>query len=357
MILVRSRTTMTARALSTGVDSRGGGRSSAAADDEAHGPEAAYAGLLALQSGVVSRRQLITTPVSSRTTSSDSCAARPCPVHDGVFVNHTGAPTWLQRAWVGVLPRLAGRPAATTAHSALPTDRAERPRRSVIHLAVDRDRHRCGAHRLPLAPHELGSTTGAVEHQPTSGAHRGGADRRGGPQAGRLRRDRRACRCDPARRPRTAGRIREHLTLAARPPPRLPPDVLARPGPWHVLGARARLPHPGRAGRTVSRTACGRCATRATVRSTATSSTTHFEQVVELDGRMWHDSVERHDADLDRDLDAAVGPPGDRPAGVGPGLRRGRARPPYASGACSPRAAGRARLTRCPDCPTATLAG
>jgi very-short-patch-repair endonuclease len=28
--------------------------------------------------------------------------------------------------------------------------------------------------------------------------------------------------------------------------------------------------------------------------------------VVELDGRLWHDSAEQRDADLDRDLDAAV---------------------------------------------------
>ena len=46
-----------------------------------------------------------------------------------------------------------------------------------------------------------------------------------------------------------------------------------------------------------------------------------LDQVVELDGRMWHDSAEQHDADLDRDLDAAVEPARDRPAGVGPGLR------------------------------------
>jgi predicted methyltransferase len=31
-----------------------------------------------------------------------------------------------------------------------------------------------------------------------------------------------------------------------------------------------------------------------------------FEQVVELDGRLFHDSADARDADLDRDLDAAV---------------------------------------------------
>ena len=31
-----------------------------------------------------------------------------------------------------------------------------------------------------------------------------------------------------------------------------------------------------------------------------------FGQLIELDGRMWHDNATQHDADLDRDLDAAV---------------------------------------------------
>ena len=67
-----------------------------------HEPRA-YADLLALQSGVVSRRQLL-----------DDAGLQPhdlqrlvrrrdlVRVHDGVFVDHTGDLTWLQRAWVGV---------------------------------------------------------------------------------------------------------------------------------------------------------------------------------------------------------------------------------------------------------------
>lgn len=32
-----------------------------------------------------------------------------------------------------------------------------------------------------------------------------------------------------------------------------------------------------------------------------------FDLIVELDGRMFHSKFQRHDSDLDRDLDAAVG--------------------------------------------------
>jgi hypothetical protein len=61
-------------------------------------------------------------------------------VHDGVFVNHTGELTWLQRAWVGVQ---VAWPAALSHDSAIRAD--DGPGRSgredsLIHLAVARDR-------------------------------------------------------------------------------------------------------------------------------------------------------------------------------------------------------------------------
>ncbi len=53
------------------------------------------------------------------------------PVHDGIYVNHTGPLTWWQRAWAAVL---YAAPAALCLESALTDEGA------VIHVAVSRDR-------------------------------------------------------------------------------------------------------------------------------------------------------------------------------------------------------------------------
>ena len=98
------------------------------------------AALLALQSGVVSRRQLHDAGLEPHDLKRLLRQRDLVRLHDGVFVNHTGAPTWLQRAWAGVL--LAW-PAALSHDSAIRA--ADGPGRSgrddrTIHLAVDRRR-------------------------------------------------------------------------------------------------------------------------------------------------------------------------------------------------------------------------
>lgn len=100
----------------------------------------AYASLLALQSGVVSRRQLHDAALQPHDLKRLLRRRDLVRLHDGVFVNHTGALTWLQRSWAGVL--LAW-PAALCHDSAIRA--ADGPGRSgrddrTIHLAVDRDR-------------------------------------------------------------------------------------------------------------------------------------------------------------------------------------------------------------------------
>ncbi|WP_235734929.1 hypothetical protein [Nocardioides alcanivorans] len=64
------------------------------------------------------------------------------PIHPGVYVDHTGPPSWLQRAWAAVLH---GWPAALCAESALRAwdgpGRRGHPDAGAIHIAVDRNRH------------------------------------------------------------------------------------------------------------------------------------------------------------------------------------------------------------------------
>jgi hypothetical protein len=106
------------------------------------------------QAGVISRRQAL------------DCGLRPhdiarmlrrrewARIHDGVYVDHTGPPTWLQRAWAGVL---FSAPAALCHHSAIRAHEGpgrREDRESVIHVAVALDRHvvepeGVQLHRLP----------------------------------------------------------------------------------------------------------------------------------------------------------------------------------------------------------------
>ena len=266
----------------------------------------AYADLLALQSGVVSRRQLL-----------DDARLQPYDIqrmlrrrdlvrlHDGVFVNHTGNLTWLQRAWAGVL---AAWPAALARESAIRA--ADGPGGGgrddpVIHLAVDRDRHArtpvgYQLHRMtrfdervqwnaspPRVRVEEALLDVAVRQPDDFGAIAVLADaiqsRR--TQAARLREALDARPRQP-RRDFLSGVIADlqngtcsvlehgYLTLVERP---------------HGLPTGSRQVHDTRR--------------RSLYRDVLYDE---FDQLVELDGRMWHDSATQRDADLDRDLDAAV---------------------------------------------------
>src|SRR3954465_13409440 len=80
------------------------------------------------QAGVVSRRQLVAlgaTDVDIRRWVRRRELTR---IHTGVYVNHTGPPTWTSRAWAAVLFHW---PAALTDESSV--NRAGHP----IHVAVD----------------------------------------------------------------------------------------------------------------------------------------------------------------------------------------------------------------------------
>lgn len=72
--------------------------------------------LLSLQSGVISRRQLEASGVGPAGIERAVRRRELTRVMPGVFVDHTGEPTWIQRAWAGVLYAW---PAALSGHSAL----------------------------------------------------------------------------------------------------------------------------------------------------------------------------------------------------------------------------------------------
>lgn len=98
--------------------------------------------LLDLQAGLVSRHQVLALSGESDATIRRRLRRREwAQVHPGVYVNHTGPLTWLQRAWAAVL---TAAPAALSHGSALRA--ADGPGRrgttdaEPIHVAVDRNR-------------------------------------------------------------------------------------------------------------------------------------------------------------------------------------------------------------------------
>lgn len=97
--------------------------------------------LLELQSGVVSRRQLLSSGLAAHDVRRLVRRRELVRIHHGVYLDHTGQPTWLQRAWAAVL---AVWPAALCHESAIRA--AVGPGRTgkneqSIHVAVSLGRH------------------------------------------------------------------------------------------------------------------------------------------------------------------------------------------------------------------------
>ena len=83
------------------------------------------------QDGVVARWQLLEAGASDNDVRRWLRRRELVVLHPGVYVNHTGPPTWVNRAWAGVLLHW---PAALTHESVVHTAG------DVIHVAVDRSR-------------------------------------------------------------------------------------------------------------------------------------------------------------------------------------------------------------------------
>lgn len=98
--------------------------------------------LMAAQEGVVSRRQVHTHGFDDSFIESRIRRKDWARVHRGVYVDHTGSPTWKQRAWAAVLVTW---PSALCHESALVLAGLRSPdvdalRRPILHVAVDQSR-------------------------------------------------------------------------------------------------------------------------------------------------------------------------------------------------------------------------
>jgi len=261
--------------------------------------------ILREQDGVASRRQLLDVELRQHDLERMLRRRELTVVHPGVYVEHTGPLTWQQRAWAGVL---FAWPAALSHRSALRA--SEGPGRRtrddrLIEVAVDRQRHQTepegvrirrthGLHdrvQWNLGPPRIRYDDALIDvaaDAPTDldavaaladacGARRTTAARllRTLDQRQRVRRRTwlESILADVAQ---GTCSVLEHGYL----------DLVERP---HGLPRGRRQASHRHAGSTVFR------------------DVDYDGLVVELDGRLFHDSTRARDLDLERDLDAAVG--------------------------------------------------
>lgn len=305
--------------------------------------------LLALQSGVISRAQCLDAGLQPHDVRRLLRRRELAPVHDGVYVDHTGAPSWLQRAWAGVL---AMAPAALTHESAIRAVRGpgvRGPDSGIIHVAVARERrslvppdgvrlhHLADLSRKALwntSPPRVRMEEAAVDVAAEASDELETIARLADVVQGRLT---------------TPGRIRGALDGRSRIARRefiagVLDDVAA--GTCSVLehGYLSRVERPHglpTAERQV------RDSVRGPVLRDARYSTYGVD--VELDGRLFHDNARARDLDLDRDLASAVA--GRRAVRLGWGQVFGRpCRTAEAIGSLLSRAGWSGRVRRCPAC-------
>ncbi len=262
---------------------------------------------LSLQAEVISRRQAIEAGLAPHEIRRLLRRREWAPVHPGVYVSHTGPLTWVQRAWAGVL---FSWPAVLCHESALrvcdgPGQRG-RVNEDTIHVAVDRRRttlveppgirvhHLAGLQERALW--NLGPPRLRYEEAALDVA----ADARTDFAA--IAALAKACQS----RRTTATRLGITLAARARAPRRHWLEAVLRDvsdGTCSVLehGYLTRVERPHHLPR----------ATRQLL-STSSSGVVYRDAqygevcLVELDGRLFHDSATQRDADFERDLDAAV---------------------------------------------------
>jgi hypothetical protein len=262
--------------------------------------------LLRNQSGVIARRQVLAGGMEDLDIRRLLRRREWAIVHDGVYVDHTGEPTWLQLAWAGVL---FAWPAALCHDSALRAadgpGRRERSAADPIHVAVDRDR--AFAAPAGIVPHRLGDFHAKVQWN--LGPPRVRVEQAVLDVAAESRDDFATiavlAQAVQSRRT-TAQRIGEALEGRSRIARRkFLGDVLRdlADGTCSVLehGYLDRVERPHglpRPSRQLLESSRGPIYRDAAYR--------RFGLVVELDGRLFHSSAEARSHDLDRDLDAAI---------------------------------------------------
>ena len=262
--------------------------------------------LLAVQAGVLSRRQLLALGLADHDIARMLRRRIWATVHEGVYVNHTGELTWLQRAWAAVL---FSWPAALSHGSALRASDGPGAKQSdapTLHVMVERNRrlvappgvrvhrrHGFAAHvQWNLGPPRVRYEQAALDVAATA--------------ASEFEAVAALAKVVSSRRT-TAARV----LLAATERQRLPRrdwicDVLRdiSEGTCSVLehGYLNRVERPHGLPRA-RRQSAGVGRVGRIYRDAA-----YTEQVlVELDGRLFHDSTGARDRDFDRDLVALVG--------------------------------------------------
>jgi len=261
--------------------------------------------LLADQDGVVSRRQAHEVGVSDPELRSLLRRRMLAKVHPGVYVDHTGKPTWNQLAWAAVLlcwPAVLAGSSALRAHEGPGTSRSVGP----IVVAVARDRHpasRAGIrvvrrdHLEQRAQWNLGPPRLRYEEAVVDVAAEARSDFAALAELSKAVQGRRT----------TAERLMRTIANRTRVPRRdwmtdVLTDVAA--GTCSVLehGYLTRVERPH-----------GLTTARRQVRDRLGAGTV-FRDVVyavgpvfELDGRLFHDTTAQRDKDMDRDLLTAVG--------------------------------------------------
>ncbi len=268
--------------------------------------------LLARQSGVVARRQALAAGLEPHDLRRLVRRRELAPLFPGTYVDHTGAPTWMQRAWGALLVcgahEVDGRwdGAALAAASALRAadgpGRGEDagpivvavPRERRVHapagIVVVRTRRLDERVRWNLAPPRMTYNEAALDVALgcTSELDAVGAIARA-----------------VQGRHTTAVRMQEVLASRSRAPRRAFLEaVLAdvADGTCSVLereyAARVERPHDLPRGRRQLRVG--------TVSGVVYRDSAFRQLLIELDGRLFHDTAEQRDRDHERDLDAAV---------------------------------------------------
>ncbi|MGH1563709.1 type IV toxin-antitoxin system AbiEi family antitoxin domain-containing protein [Mumia sp. DW29H23] len=260
--------------------------------------------LLAAQCGVVARRQLRALGLAPHEIRRRVRRHTLTPLFPGVYVNHTGAPTWIQRAWGAVLYAW---PAALSGASALRA--AERrgldsTAEDTVEVAIDHRRKVVAVDRVairrrrrlddlvqwnlspPRLRYEEAVVDEAVDAEDELDAIAALA---------------RAC----GSRRTTAARLAAALARRSRVTDRRWLQAVLRDvaeGTQSVLehGYLTRVERPHRLPRG------RRQLVAKTVEGTAYRDVQHGTVVVELDGRIYHESASKRDDDLERDLDVLV---------------------------------------------------
>jgi len=259
-------------------------------------------GLLADQDGLVSRRQALEGGLAPHDVRRLVRRREWVLVHPGIYVDHTGPPTWRQRAWAAVLYAW---PASLCDVSALRiVDGPGRHPDDLIHVAIDvsrrvADRPGVRVHRRAhvdartswnLSPPRMHYDEAALDVAAAAPSDFAALGLIAEVCAGRRT---------------TAVRLAEALARRARTPRRdwltsVLADVadgacsVLEHGYLHRVERAHRLPRAERQERAT--------ATLGVVDRDAT----YDELYLELDGRLYHDTAAQRDRDLDRDLDAAV---------------------------------------------------